>query len=193
MSYRKGIIPAYKLRKQSKGDGFIEDYVNDNLGLIEDDIIQANERKELYSVTEIPTNYDIPYMDNARAQKHIYFHTMKALKAAEYKPRLQLEGNDHRQKAYIHIKWITKDDVDQEKYMDEFLTAHSVKPKAPDRAIIMTSNPTIQQAINSTGMNERAMKNNGNGNGNGNGNINEYTYRSGSGYSEGERRRRRRK
>jgi hypothetical protein len=146
MSYRKGIIPAFKLRKQSKGDGFIEDYVNDNLGLIEDSIISANERKQLYAVTEIPTNYDVPFMDNARAQKHIYFHTLKALKSAEYKPSLRLDGKDHRQRAYVIVRWVTKDDIDEEKYMDEFLTAHSVQPKTIQQSIIATNNPIIRDA-----------------------------------------------
>lgn len=146
MSYRKGIIPAFKLRKQSKGDGFIEDYVNDNLGLIEDSIVQANERKQLYARTEIPTNYDIPFMENARAQMHIYYHTLKALKAAEYEPSLQLDGRDHNQRAFIIVKWITKDDVNEELYMNEFLTAHSVKPKTIQQSIIMTNNPVIRSA-----------------------------------------------
>jgi len=150
MAYRKGIIPAVKLRKQSKGDSFIEDYVNDILGLIEDDIILANERKELYSRTEVPTNYDVPFMSNARAQKYIYYHTLKALKSAEYIPRLQLDGKTHNQKAYIHIRWITKDDIDQERYMDEFLTAHSVKPAAKANTSIVLN--TVNAQINPDNM-----------------------------------------
>jgi hypothetical protein len=141
MAYRKGILPAYKLRKQSKGDGFIEDYVNDILGLIEDDIEQAIERKELQAKSEIPTNFDIPHMANKKAQMYIYFHTMKALKTAEYIPRLELVGGDHKQKAYMHTKWITKDDVEQEKYMNEFLKAHSVKPAPVDRPTIISMTP----------------------------------------------------
>jgi hypothetical protein len=129
MSYRKGIIPAFKLRGQSKGDGFIEDYVNSNLGLIEDDIIQSNERKDLFATTEIPTNYDVPFMENFRAQRCIYYHTLQALKKAEYIARLELIGRNQKQKAYIHVRWVTKDDIEEEKYMDEFIIAHTIKPQ----------------------------------------------------------------
>lgn len=135
MSYRKGIIPAFKLRGQAKGDGFIEDYVNLNLALIEDDIILANERKELFATTEIPTNYDVPYMENFRAQRHIYYHTLQALKKAEYVGRLELVGRSQHQKAYIHTRWVTKDDIEEEKYMDEFISAHSIQTRKPDTAI----------------------------------------------------------
>lgn len=144
MAYHKGIIPAFKLRKQSKGDGFIEDYVNSNLGLVEQDVINANERKELHAKTEIPTNYDVPFMEPARAQRHIYFHTIKALTKAEYKAVLELVGTDHNQKAFIHTRWITKDDIIEEKYMDEYLTAHMVK-KEPDSAIRLHANGEPRQ------------------------------------------------
>jgi hypothetical protein len=135
MSYRKGIIPAYTLRSQSKGDGFIVDYVNSNLGLIEDDIIQANERKELFATTELPTNYDIPNMENYRAQRFVYYHTLQALKKAEYIGKIEFVGHDHNQKVFIHTRWVTKDDIDEEKYMDEFIMAHSTQSRRPDARV----------------------------------------------------------
>jgi hypothetical protein len=140
MSYRKGIIPAFKLRGQSKGDGFIEDYVNSNLGLIEDDIIQANERKDLFATTEIPTNYDVPFMENFRAQRCIYYHTLQALKKAEYIARIELIGRNQKQKAYIHARWVTKDDIEEEKYMDEFIMAHAIKPQVDG---VKRTHPTL--------------------------------------------------
>jgi len=142
MSYRKGIIPAFKLRGQAKGDGFIEDYVNSNLGLLEDDIILANERKELFATTEVPTNYDVPYMENFRAQRHIYYHTLQALKKAEYIGRLELVGRSHKQKAYIHTRWVTKDDIEEEKYMDEFIAAHSIQTSQRTENAIKVRKPS---------------------------------------------------
>ena len=122
------IIPAYHIVQQAKGDGFIEDYVNENLLVIQDDISQAVDNKLNYASTEVPTVFDVPGMTNSRAQMYVYFHILKALKQAEYFPRIKIIGNkSENQRVMIYVKWLSKEDVEMEKYMNKFIQAHSLE------------------------------------------------------------------
>src|SRR3972149_9395300 len=99
------IIPAYHMIRQSLGDGFIEDQVNEILAIIEDDIKQAIDRKQTVSCTEISTTFSIPSMPNWRAQRYVYFHVLRALKNAQYYPRIIIQGKKAEdQQVYIHVK-----------------------------------------------------------------------------------------
>jgi hypothetical protein len=126
------IIPAYKIIEQVQGKGFIEDYVNDLLPVIEDDIKKVIDEanKQNFSVTELPTTFDIPGMDNRRAQLYIYFHIIRALKKSNYFPKLKIEGdNSKTQRVFVYVKWFSNDDLELEKYMNSFVKAHSFKDK----------------------------------------------------------------
>jgi hypothetical protein len=130
------IIPAYKIIDQVQGKGFIEDYVNDLLPVIEDDIkkvIDEAEKKN-FSVTELPTTFDIPGMDNRRAQLHIYFHLIRALKKSHYFPKIKIDGtNPKTQRVFMYVKWLSSDDIELEQYMNEFIKAHSMREKTSDK------------------------------------------------------------
>jgi hypothetical protein len=126
MSYR--MIPAYHFKSRSAGDGVIEDYVNDILRVIEDDMKQAIDNDLTRSRTEVSIYYEVPGMDNARAKKHIFFHTLRALRKAGYIPTLEeIAGPKNSPRAYIYVTWMTKEDTDYEEYMDRFIKAHSTK------------------------------------------------------------------
>jgi hypothetical protein len=130
MASRKGIIPAYKFRKDSSGDEFIGDHVNDILGLVEDEVVKAINEERRKCKVEIPTDFEVPYVSRVDAQKRVYFHVIKALKQAEYTAMIQFDGeNSNKQKVYIHATWMTKEDSEQDKYMEDFLAAHSVSEK----------------------------------------------------------------
>lgn len=138
------IIPAYKIIEQVSGSGYIEDYVNELLPVIEDDIkntIELPEKKN-YSITEIPTVFDIPGMNNSRAQMFVYFHLLRALKKSEYFPRIHIDGKRSKeQKVYIIVKWFSEEDIELEKYMNDYIQAHSWhKPKEYQE---LGSKPTI--------------------------------------------------
>lgn len=123
------IIPAYQIVEQVSGSGYIEDYVNELLPVIEDDIKAVIElpEKRNYSVTEIPTTFDIPGMTNSRAQMYVYFHLLRALKKSDYFPRIHIDGTQNRkQKVYIYVKWFSDDDIKLEQYMNEYIQAHTL-------------------------------------------------------------------
>lgn len=127
MYSRKGIIPAYKFRKDSSGDDFLMDYVNTNLALVEDDIIKAVHEQRRECCTEIPDTYQIPYLDFDIARDKVFYHTIQALKQSEYTVRLEHRTSKGKTRIYLHVTWMNQEDLKQEKYIEEFLLAHSIR------------------------------------------------------------------
>lgn len=123
------IIPAYKIKKKASGNGYLEDYVNEILPVIEDDIqkvIDSVEKKD-YSMTEIQTTFDIPGMSNKRAQMYVYFHLLRALEKAKYFANIKILGDKpSNQKVFIYVKWFSKDDIEMEKYMNKFIQSKTI-------------------------------------------------------------------
>lgn len=121
------IIPAYKIVEQVQGSGFIQDYVNEILPVIADDIQAAidSPEKKNHSITEIQTVFDVPGMDNKRAQMYVYFHLVRALKKSEYFPKIKFSGTRTNPRVYIYVKWFSSEDIEMEKYMNDFIQAHS--------------------------------------------------------------------
>jgi hypothetical protein len=123
------IIPAYHIKAQHLGDSAIEEYTNDILSTIGDDVREAIDREQTSCRTEIPTLYSVPGMNNSRAQRYVYFHVLRALKKAHYIPHIQIKNiRAEEQKVFIHTSWLTKEDRDMEHYMDKFIIAHQVGP-----------------------------------------------------------------
>ncbi len=124
----KGIIRAEALRKQMRGDEDAEEYVNELLGNIEDEIHRARDRFENVAQVEIPVYFHIPYVDHISAQRIVYFHTCKALEEAGYSPRLILEdANSPKPRTFIVVTWTSNRDIAEKKYMDDYLQSHTVK------------------------------------------------------------------
>jgi hypothetical protein len=130
---RQRIIPAYRFKQQSSGDGVIQDYVNDILRVVEDDMKQSIEDEKTCSKTELAIYFDVPGMNNSRAKLHIYFHILAALKKAGYTPRLEiLRLNIDKEIVFLHVTWLSKEDTSYEEYMVQFVKAHSIKKKSED-------------------------------------------------------------
>lgn len=124
------LVPAYHIAKRSRGDGLIEDEVNEILSVINEDIQQALELEKYSATTEIPTNFAIPEMSPARAQKFIYYHVLRALRKAGYVPKIRFVGTRaESQQVFIHTKWFTKEDEEFEDYMNKYIQAHDVSKK----------------------------------------------------------------
>jgi hypothetical protein len=116
------MIPAYRILEKTKGCGEIEKYVNEHLALIEGDIENALENEELYSITELGTCFDVPYMNNQQAQRDVYFHTAQALVKAGYRPAMKFVGKlAQNQRVFIIVRWKTREAVQIDDYKDEFL------------------------------------------------------------------------
>ncbi len=126
------IIPAYHISRQSNGDGMIEDEVNSILRVIEDDVRAAMERRVTLAITEMPTSFSIPNMMNDRAQMHIYYHVLKALREAQYDPKIRFSGSRfENQHVYIHTRWLSKEDREMEQHMDKYIKSYTMGKKAP--------------------------------------------------------------
>src|ERR1700678_1658326 len=122
------IIPAYKIIEQVSGLGYIEEYINDMLLIISDDIatvINSIDKKN-YSVTQLQTMFDVPGMDNRRAQMYIYFHLLRALKRSKYIPTLKIIGASNTQKVFIYVRWFSDENIKVERYMNDFIQAHII-------------------------------------------------------------------
>jgi hypothetical protein len=124
----KRIIPAYRFKLKSSGDGIIQDYVNEILRMIEDDMKQSIESEQTRCRTEISTLFDIPGMTNGRAQRYIYYHVLRALRKEGYIPAIDIKNvSPSEQHVYIHVTWFTKEDTEYEAYMDKFIKSHQVR------------------------------------------------------------------
>jgi len=124
----KGIIRAEALRKQMRGDEDAEEYVNEILGNIEDEIHRARDRFENIAQVEVPVYFHIPYVDHVNAQRIVYFHTCKALEEAGYNPRIVLENaNSPKPRSFFIVTWTSNRDIAEKKYMDDYLLSHTVK------------------------------------------------------------------
>jgi len=115
-------IPACRVRERTSGMGFIEDYVNEIIPLVEEDIENAIENEKNYSYTEIDTLFDIPYMSNKDAQRDVYYLLAMVLIKAGYYPEYRMDGRkSETQKVYILVRWKNIKDAQNDTYKDDFL------------------------------------------------------------------------
>jgi hypothetical protein len=122
------ISPAYRIIDAVKGRDFIEDEVNLILPVIEDDVQKVIDGPDgkTYSETELPTVFDIPGLDMARARKCVYFYVLRALKKARSEPKLRVVGN----KVIVRVSWLSDDERELDAFMDKYLKHHYEKPGA---------------------------------------------------------------
>lgn len=123
------ITPASQVMNKVKGEEFVRDYVREILSVIDDDIKQTIDGglKNNYSITEVPTMFDVPGMSSARAQMYIYYLTMKKLKKKGYSMKIQFVKRENIRKVYMHVCWFSPKDVEIEKYMNSYVKKHSLK------------------------------------------------------------------
>jgi hypothetical protein len=124
------IIPACRLKRLAAGAGEIEDYVNDILLVIEDDMRDAMEYKRSSSVTEIQSHFEVPNMSPKKSQMFVHYYLLTALRQAGYEPHLEVTSPDlATQRTYIHVRWVTREDIELELQMKNFIRAHTITPK----------------------------------------------------------------
>jgi hypothetical protein len=130
------MIPAYHFKAKSSGDGIIQDYVNDILRIIEDDMKQAIEDDKTNTKTEVSCYFNVPGMENTRAQLHIYYHVIKALRRAGYIPRIEIiKDKNQNKKVFVLTTWLTKEDNEMENHMFNYILKHKVKKKEDPQEI----------------------------------------------------------
>lgn len=117
---------ASDLRRKSKGAGYIEDYIRDILNSIRDDVLQAVERRSVESLTELPTDFDIPTMEPAEAQRMIYYFVAKKLEEYGYIPTFKYTGvSTQCQRWWITTRWMTDQDTYARKHMDKYINSRT--------------------------------------------------------------------
>ena len=130
-------IPAAKIREITHGQGEIEQYVNELLTLIEEDIENAIENQQQFAMTELNTIFDVPYMSNKDAQRDIYYLMAQALIKAGYYPRIKYLGTKaENQRVFVYTRWNTAEDVTINKYKDTFLKQIAIKPNTYESRFI---------------------------------------------------------
>jgi hypothetical protein len=117
---------AADIRRKAKGSGYIEDEIRTILALIKDDIYAASERRATEAVTELPTDFNIPTMHPAEAQRMIYYYVAKKLEQLGYVPTYSWSGrNTENQKWWIRTRWLTQNDDDARIYMDQYIKSRT--------------------------------------------------------------------
>lgn len=121
-------LPASLVRNRTLGSSDIEEYAQEIISLIEEDIENALERRENNCTTEIGANFDVSYMKNADAQREIYYLVMKSLIEAGYYPKIYIHGRKaERQKVFMITNWNSRKDRELVSYKDKFLRQNTVK------------------------------------------------------------------
>jgi hypothetical protein len=137
MGKKTRIIPAYHFKKEHIGDGEVNDYVNDLLGTIEDDMQQAVENELNSSKTELGTLFKVPGLSIDKARLYVYYHLIKALRNAGYTPRLErLTKLNGELVMFIHVTWLSKKDTSREKYMTDYVNHYSMTPSAKKKPTV---------------------------------------------------------
>jgi hypothetical protein len=140
------VIPAYRIAEKIKGCGEIEKYVNQHIELIEADMENALENEEPFSITELDTTFNVPYMNNKQAQREVYFHTAQALVKAGYRPQLKFLGKlAQTQRVFLVLRWKAKEEKQIDDYKDEFLRQITIGDD-DTRRFVVPEKPKIPRA-----------------------------------------------
>jgi hypothetical protein len=130
MTQFKPIILAKEVRSIMNGDGEIEEYVNEILGMLNDEIKDAIEKCHDNVTLSLRTLFDVPKMKNADVQLSVYYWISTTLEKAGYKVRFMFQGNkSETQKVFITIRWFKKQDTDMKKYMSDHIKSHTIVKK----------------------------------------------------------------
>lgn len=127
-------LHANRIREKARGGGEIEEYAQEALDIISEDIEDALENEDKYSKTEISTFFDVPYMTPKEAQRDVYYLIGQALLKSGYHPLIEFSGKTtDTQKVFVYISWETKQDEQHSSYKDDFLKQITMKPKTQEQ------------------------------------------------------------
>ena len=127
---------ARHIRRRAKGEGFIEDYMKEELSKIRSDIENASEKGELEAWTELRTDFDVPTMNPAEAQLRIYYFIFKTLQDKNYNAKFKFKGQTaNNQKVWIRTRWLTPDDANASSYMRKVLQSVTIAETVPEQPV----------------------------------------------------------
>lgn len=134
MSHKFQIANADDIVQSTQLNELIIEAVQNILTVLEDHIKTAiQNRRSQTGPVEIQTHFDFPSMTNARAQRYVYYHLIKALKEAKYMPNMTFYGDRvSNQKVCVNVQWVSREDVKMEAEMDRYI--QSSTKQLPDVA-----------------------------------------------------------
>jgi len=121
------IRPASAIRRRAKGTGYIEDIIVDIMTDLDAEVDEAIERTENMAEIPLPTDFDIPTMNNKDSQRRIYGIILEACLEAEYTPKLIFSNGNRaeNQKVKLQVRWNTKSDEEEDKYIHQLIQKYS--------------------------------------------------------------------
>jgi len=123
------IKPVSKLTRNVASRDIV-DKCNEILLSIQEDIKGALENCDTFLIYELPTTFGIENYTSQRAQRHIYFHLLKALQEAEYIVKIEFRGTSSTsQRVFLHINWMTPEQKLKEAEMDSFIISKVIQKK----------------------------------------------------------------
>jgi hypothetical protein len=99
MSLRADVLT----QSQEKERAF-ERTTRDILGMIDEEIKKAHEHGNPGVVVSIPITFTIPCVNNATAQREIYYRIIRSLDGRGFEVAL----NIHQDATFVDVKWVTK-------------------------------------------------------------------------------------
>ena len=141
------IKPVSKLAKNITSKEIIEK-CNELLDSIQDEIKSALESCATNITYELPTSFSIAHYTSQRAQRHIYYHILKALSDSAYIATIEFKGQaSESQRVILKISWMTPDQLNREKKMDEFIKSKIVSQKTSPQRSLQNSSQSSQNAF----------------------------------------------
>lgn len=116
------ICPAYKINNKTYHDTLLGEQIVKILQDVECSVKTAFDEHKRKCKIPLPTTFDIPGLQLANAQKHIYYHVAKTLQEADYDVKLKfLDISKNKQEVFMIVSWESPEVLQQEKDMDIFL------------------------------------------------------------------------
>lgn len=126
MAEDKYLTPSKQLVHNSGERECIDEYVNEILGTVDEEIVKAKEAKLFKATAEIPTLFEVPGMTNQNSQRHVYFQLIRRLEKGGYQVKIDFRGSEAtKQKVFVYVTWKTQAESKLEEYMDKYIKAHS--------------------------------------------------------------------
>ena len=114
------IIDAKILKKSSEQREVLKKETNDILRTLSDDIMKAKQSYQNNVMTTMPITFTIPGLSNKDAQRIIWNSVLKELNEKNYRVRL----NPTKNKCWIKIIWISKEEEEIIKEQMNFIASH---------------------------------------------------------------------
>lgn len=114
-------LNAESLTHSKLQNNHIKKEVRSILGYIDDELLKVNISGKFEITLSLPINFSIPYMNNADAQRKIYYNVLVSLIDRNFIPKLEL----HQNATLIHIRWKTDREIAEMQMQNALIAKYS--------------------------------------------------------------------